>query len=183
VEKVVPRPPEEGPPHAKRVHARDKGEESDASAASPPPTGAREPKGQHASTEGAKGRDSGNEASTTRVAVDVTSDPRATAVQTVRADRIAPNILRVEHWERLRFGALYASTPHIDWARLLRRTFDVDVLECTKCRGRLRVLGAVTERWQARAILEQLGLGTSAPRAARARDPTDDTDVDSWDEG
>jgi hypothetical protein len=28
---------------------------------------------------------------------------------------------------------LYAVTPRIDWARLLRRSMDVDALKCPKC--------------------------------------------------
>ena len=68
---------------------------------------------------------------------------------------------------------LYAATPRVDWATLLRRSFDVDVLACARCGGRLRVLGEVTEPAVVRAVLESLGLPTEGPRAARARDPTD----------
>jgi RNA polymerase sigma-70 factor (ECF subfamily) len=32
-------------------------------------------------------------------------------------------------------GALYAATPRVDWASLLRRSFDVDVMQCPKCQG------------------------------------------------
>ena len=58
--------------------------------------------------------------------------------------------------------------------KLLRRTFDVDVLQCPKCHGRLRVLAVITEREPVRQILAHLGLPTEAPPVARARDPTDD---------
>jgi hypothetical protein len=71
-------------------------------------------------------------------------------------------------------SALYAATPRIDWATLLRRAFDVDVLACAKCGGRLRVLGCVTDPDLGRAILERLAIPAEAPRVARARDPTDD---------
>jgi len=54
---------------------------------------------------------------------------------------LTPNVLSVKHWDRLLGGALYAATPRLDWASLLRRSFSVDVLECAKCGGRLRVLG------------------------------------------
>ena len=86
---------------------------------------------------------------------------------------MAPNILRVEHWDRLLGGALYAATPRVDWATLLRRTFDTDVLHCSRCGGRLRVLGEVTEPAMISVILSTLGLPTEAPVLARARDPTD----------
>ena len=96
---------------------------------------------------------------------------------------VAPNMLRVQHWERLHGGALYAASPRVDWAKLLRRTFDVDVLVCPSCSGRLRVLGAVTDAAEARERLERLGLPADAPTTARARDPTADdpeTGTDAW---
>jgi hypothetical protein len=50
--------------------------------------------------------------------------------------------------------------------------FDVDVLECMKCHGRLRTVGAIDDPLAARALLEQLDLTTDAPAQARARDPS-----------
>ena len=52
----------------------------------------------------------------------------------------------------------------------------VDVLECAKCGGRLRVIAVITERDVARRILAHLDQPTEAPLVARARDPTDDLD-------
>ncbi len=89
---------------------------------------------------------------------------------------LAPNILSVRHWDRLLGGVLYAVSPRIDWARLLRRSMGVDVLECPKCQGRLRVLAVITERQPVQRILSHLGMATEAPLLARARDPTDDVD-------
>jgi hypothetical protein len=91
-------------------------------------------------------------------------------------DLLTPNVISVPHWDRLLGGALYASSPRVDWARLLRRAFDVDVLECPKCHGRLRVLAVVTEREPVQRILAHIGMPTEAPPVARARDPTDDGD-------
>jgi hypothetical protein len=87
---------------------------------------------------------------------------------------LAPNVLSVRHWDRLLGGALYAATPRVDWARLLRRSLDVDVLQCPTCQGRLRVLAVITEREPVRRILAHLGLPSDAPPLAHARDPTDD---------
>jgi hypothetical protein len=44
-------------------------------------------------------------------------------------------MLSVRHWDRLLGGVLYAATPRMDWARLLRRSLDVDVLKCPTCDG------------------------------------------------
>ena len=86
---------------------------------------------------------------------------------------LTPNVLSVKHWDRLLGGALYAATPRVDWASLLRRSFQVDVLECPTCHGRLRVLGEVTAPAMVRLVLESLRVPTDAPPIARARDPTE----------
>jgi hypothetical protein len=79
----------------------------------------------------------------------------------------------VKHWSRLLGGALYAASPRVDWASLLRRSFEVDVLACVSCGGRLRVLGEVTEPAMVRLVLDSVGMPSDAPRVARARDPTE----------
>lgn len=99
------------------------------------------------------------------------------AVTDFSATYLAPNVIAVGHWERLRGGLLFATAPRIPWSILLRRTFEVDVLECAKCHGRLRILGAVEDPTVARAVLEQLGLPADAPVQTppvqtRARDPS-----------
>jgi len=58
---------------------------------------------------------------------------------------LTPNVLSVRHWERLLGGALYAASTRVDWASLLRRSFEVDVLQCPRCQGRLRVLAVITD--------------------------------------
>jgi hypothetical protein len=60
----------------------------------------------------------------------------------------------------------------VDWPTLLRRTFDIDVLTCPKCGGRLRVLAVLTRPHSVRAILDHLTI-TPTPPTAPARDPTD----------
>ena len=47
----------------------------------------------------------------------------------------------------------------LDWAALLKRVFDVDVLECGKCGGRSKVIAVIKDGMTARKILEHLGLG------------------------
>jgi hypothetical protein len=89
------------------------------------------------------------------------------------AEQLAPNVLGVKYWSRLLGGLPYASSPRIDWANLLRRSFDVDVLVCPTCGERLRVLGQVTDPAMVGLVLESVGLPTEPPRVARARDPTE----------
>lgn len=89
---------------------------------------------------------------------------------TPRATRLAPNVLSVRHWDRLRSGALLAASPRVDWPTLMRRTFDADVLECPKCTGRLRVIAVVDDPATARAILDELAI-RGPPPPLRARDP------------
>ncbi len=90
--------------------------------------------------------------------------------------RLAPNIISARHWDRLLGGLLYAVQPRVDWATLLRGSFSVDVLECPKCHGRMRMVAVITEREPVRRILTHLGIPTEPPPVARARDPTDDAE-------
>ena len=56
----------------------------------------------------------------------------------------------------------------IPWAELLQRVFREDVLACP-CGGRRRLLAIITERSVVKAILEHLGLPTTGPPIAPAR--------------
>ena len=49
------------------------------------------------------------------------------------------------------------------WAELMRRVFEVDVLECPACRGPMRVLAAIHPPEATRAILECLDLPSRSP--------------------
>lgn len=59
----------------------------------------------------------------------------------------------------------------LSWAVLLKRVFLVDILECPRCRGRMKILAAVTAPVGIRRILVHLGLPAEAPLLARARPP------------
>jgi hypothetical protein len=100
----------------------------------------------------------------------------ATVVTFDTDGELPPNVLPVHHWDRLLGGLLLCTSPRLDWATLMRRTHATDVLECSQCHGHLRVLAAITEPDVAREILTRLGRATTAPRPARARDPT-------WEDG
>src|ERR671918_1713482 len=55
---------------------------------------------------------------------------------------------------------------HWAWAALMRRAFDLDVLACPRCRGRLRLIATVEDPEAIRAILA--ALAGSRDRAGRA---------------
>ncbi len=63
----------------------------------------------------------------------------------------------------------------IPWAQLLERVFGVDVLACTRCQGRMKVLACLEKPDAVRAILRHLGLRRhralrgEVPRPAAAR--------------
>lgn len=58
-----------------------------------------------------------------------------------------------------------AKTPRRNyaWALLMARVFEVDVLECPDCKGRLRILAAIHPPENTRKILDCLDLPTRAP--------------------
>lgn len=53
----------------------------------------------------------------------------------------------------------------IDWATLLKRTYDFDVLECP-CGGRLKAVELVTDAKRAKELLENFGMSTKPPPIA-----------------
>jgi hypothetical protein len=61
--------------------------------------------------------------------------------------------------------------PHTPWADLLRRTFEIDVLACTECGGRLRLLATIEDAAVVRRILSHLGIAADCPEALPARSP------------
>lgn len=89
----------------------------------------------------------------------------------VNATLLAPNVLSIEHWSRLADGTLRAKSPRIDWPTLLRRTFELDVLKCPKCEGRLEIKAVVTEKEAIDTLLSRLQI-EPPPKPTRARDPT-----------
>jgi len=54
------------------------------------------------------------------------------------------------------------------WADLLRRTFQVEVLECPRCKGRMKLLAIVTRSESMARYLAALGEPTDVP----ARSPS-----------
>jgi hypothetical protein len=54
------------------------------------------------------------------------------------------------------------------WATLMSRVFEIDVLKCEKCNGRLRILAAIHPPINTRKILDCMRLPSRAPPIARA---------------
>jgi len=57
------------------------------------------------------------------------------------------------------------------WADLLQRVFDVDVLKCPSCGGRMRVIATIVEAKVVKAILDALGLESAPPAVRPSRGP------------
>ena len=53
----------------------------------------------------------------------------------------------------------------------MRRTFDLDVLACARCGGRMALIATIEDERTARKILEHLGLPARAPPRARPGRP------------
>jgi hypothetical protein len=49
------------------------------------------------------------------------------------------------------------STDRLDWVALLVRVFAVDVIQCARCQGRMRLIACIEEPDVARGILQHLG--------------------------
>jgi len=61
--------------------------------------------------------------------------------------------------------------PWFKWADLMRRVFEIDVLACTSCGGRLRLIATIEDPEVIRRILAHLGLPTALPATLPARSP------------
>jgi Putative transposase len=67
-----------------------------------------------------------------------------------------------------------APPRHWAWANLMRRAFDIDVLACPRCGGRLRLLGTIEDPVAIRAILDSLAMSDALldrPPPAAAMEP------------
>ena len=62
-------------------------------------------------------------------------------------------------------GKLYAQTARVEWAVLLRRTFDVDVARCARCDGPVRVRAVVTDSASVQKLLAALRRPRDLPLA------------------
>jgi hypothetical protein len=57
------------------------------------------------------------------------------------------------------------------WAELLERSFSLDVLTCTRCGGRSKLIALLTKRASIHRFLRHLGEPTEVPAMSPARGP------------
>ncbi len=81
--------------------------------------------------------------------------PSGAAAPTPGVDRAPPRVPR-------------ARRPY-PWVELMRRVFAIDVLECPRCHGPMKIFAAIHPPDTAGAILECLGLPARPPPLAPAR--------------
>jgi hypothetical protein len=62
---------------------------------------------------------------------------------------------------------------YLTWPELMRRTFEVDVLVCPRCSGRMKIIAAITDPDVIRAFLDSLGIPREDVTPAPARPPPD----------
>jgi hypothetical protein len=60
----------------------------------------------------------------------------------------------------------HTSRRWMPWAKLMQRVFAIDVLECPRCRGKMKILATIHPPKATAAILESLGLVPRAPPLA-----------------
>jgi hypothetical protein len=82
----------------------------------------------------------------------------------------SPKVLPPKEGEQ-ESGPRRSGCRYIPWAELMMRTFKLDVLECPRCQGRLKMLGLVTELAEVRRHLHGLDVATELPERAPARGP------------
>jgi hypothetical protein len=82
-----------------------------------------------------------------------------------------PHAITEAHRSRLHDGRLLATSPRLDWATLLARTYAVDVLVCPRCGGAARVVAAVTDPRVIRQILAHLREPPARAPPSGAREP------------
>ena len=57
------------------------------------------------------------------------------------------------------------------WSELMARAFLIDVLDCPRCHGRMKLIALIEEPRVVRKILDHLGLPTDIPSPRPARSP------------
>lgn len=65
-----------------------------------------------------------------------------------------------------------ATSARMEWAKLLKRVFDIDLTKCQLCQsGNVKIIAAIMEKQAIDKILTHLGIPTEAPKLLPARPP------------
>ena len=88
---------------------------------------------------------------------------RSRIVASASSDRAAPDTLTPAASTSPDRSTPDAKPRYWAWAHLMRRAFDIDVLGCPRCGGRLRLIAAIDDPHAIRQILAHLGLPTEVP--------------------
>jgi hypothetical protein len=67
---------------------------------------------------------------------------------------------------------------YISWSDLMRRTFNIDVMMCTDCGGRMKFIALIEDPDVIKKILEHEGLPTETPKPRPARPPPEQQEID-----
>jgi len=59
----------------------------------------------------------------------------------------------------------------MNWARLLKRVFHIDIESCQQCQGKVRIIASIEEPPVITKILDHLGLASTPPRIFGPRGP------------
>jgi len=94
--------------------------------------------------------------------------PKAAPEQPLSPDAAAeiPAVLAAQLRRRRQTGPW-----RIDWATLLSRVFGIDVLHCSACGGRRRVIATISDGPTAKRILDHLGIKSTPLACSPARAP------------
>ena len=57
------------------------------------------------------------------------------------------------------------------WAELLKRSFSIEILKCSQCGGKMKVIATIQDLNVARRILDSMGLHSEMPKKSPARAP------------
>jgi hypothetical protein len=98
--------------------------------------------------------------------------PKASPAPAAPVVRVEPTTITIDHWGRLREGELFATSPYVAWAVLMKRTWGLDVLACPRCARKMRVLSTITDPATIRRILTHLRVRADPLPRAPSRDPT-----------
>jgi hypothetical protein len=60
------------------------------------------------------------------------------------------------------------TTKHFAWAKLMARVFDIDVLECPRCKSKMQTISFITEPGPIKDILASMRMATAPPEAAKS---------------